>query len=184
MAKIENDGRGDYWQLGDEGDILDGQLEEVDFVTWEGEDGREIEVPLLTVANNHGRAPFWGFTTVIRRKLLRLKPQPGERVRITRGPKRTNRKGKPYYEDRLECPDRPRSSVVDWAAGMAGVNAEPTPVLTPGANTTTEQLPMVAGTATETTPDVNGAKEALEQAKSPAPPSPKPELTADDPIPF
>jgi hypothetical protein len=111
----------DSWRFEGEGDVLRGTLDEVEFKDWVYDDGREDEIPLLTITTPDGKAAtLWAFHAVLRRKLERLAPQIGEEVEITVGRERQlKRRPGTYYEYTARCPNRPVTNRVDWGRRAA-----------------------------------------------------------------
>jgi hypothetical protein len=124
----------DNWRFEGEGDVLRGRLEEVEFKDWVYDDGREDQIPLLTVTADGKTATLWAFHAVLRRKLERLAPQIGEEVEITVGRERQlKRRPGTYYEYTARCPNRPVTNRVDWGRRAAvTIEGRQAPELGPG----------------------------------------------------
>jgi hypothetical protein len=101
------------------GDTLEGVVKEVE--PYDG--GGYGSYPIVTLETDDGEVACHAFHAVLRNELARKNVQPGDRVEILYGGKRTSAGGTQYESYRLKLPDR-AGQKFDWSAERAAAEQD------------------------------------------------------------
>ena len=81
--------------------------------------GKFGPVPIMNITTDDGERAVWLFSQILREKVGKAAPKPGEKVVVTYlGEKVSNATGNRYKNWKVETPDRPAEvpDFADWAA--------------------------------------------------------------------